>query len=80
MSVMWMVNDSGIDTFNYVHETSNVDKLILSSVTTSDTGRYTCKLTITTHHSEFIELLGPVESAQKEVIVQSIRVHSILYV
>ena len=49
-------------------------------MTTSDTGRYTCTLTITAPHTAFIKLLGPVQSEEKEIIIQSIRVYCSLYV
>ena len=79
VSVTWMVNDSGIDTTRHV--TSNGGQLIIfSPVTTSDTGRYTCTLSITSPHTAFIELLGPVQSAEKKIIVQSIGLHCTLHV
>ena len=80
VSVMWMVNGSEVDTSIDGHVTSHGDRITFSPVTTSDTGRYTCTLTITAPHTAFIELLGPVQSAEKEIIVQSIRFHCTLYV
>ena len=81
MSVTWMVNDLGIDTSKDGHVTSNEGELIIfSPVTTSDTGRYTCALSITSPHTAFITLQGPVQSAEREIIVQSIGVHCTLYV
>ena len=81
MSVTWMVNGSGIDTSIDGHITSNGGQLIIfSPVTTSDTGRYRCTLSITSPHTAFIELQGPVQSAEKEIIIQSIRVYCTLYV
>ena len=77
ISVMWMVDGSAVDTSTDGEETSNGDKITFAPVTTSDTGRYTCTLTSTVPHAEFIE---PVQSAEKEIIVQSIRVHFLLYV
>ena len=44
-------------------------------MTTSDTGRYTCTLSITSPHTTFITLQGPVQSAEKEIIIQSIGVY-----
>ena len=79
VSVTWMVNGSGIDTSKDGHVTSNGENLIFSPVTTSDTGRYACTLTFTARHTAFIKLLGPVPIAEKEIIVQSIGVHCILY-
>ena len=79
ISVMWMVNGSGIDTSKDGHVTSNGDRITFSPVTTSDTGRYTCTLSITSPDTAFIELPGPVQSAEKEIIIQSIGVHRILY-
>ena len=74
--VTWMVNGSGIDTSKDGHVTSNGGQLILfSPVTTSDTGRYTCALSITSPQTTFIKLLGPVQSAEKEIIIQSIGVY-----
>ena len=81
MSVTWLVNGSGIDTSIDGHVTSNGGQLIIvSPVTTSDTGRYTCALSITLPHTALITLQGPVQSAEREIIVQSIGVHCILYV
>ena len=83
VSVTWMVNGSGVDTSKDGHDivTSNGGQLIIfSSVTTSDTGRYTCALSITSPHTAFIKLLGPVQSTEKEIIVQSIGVYCTLYV
>ena len=81
VSVTWIVNDSGIDTSKDGHVTSNEGELIIfSPVTTSDTGRYRCTLSITSPHTAFIKLLGPVQSAEKEIIIQSIGVHCTLYV
>ena len=80
MSVTWMVNDSGLDTSKDGHVTSNGGQLIIfSSVTTSDTGKYTCALSITSPDTAFIKLLGPVQSAETEIIVQSIGVYCTLY-
>ena len=80
MSVTWMVNGSGIDTSKDGRVTGNGDNLIFSPVTTSDTGRYACTLTITSPHTAFIKLQGPVQSAEKEIIMQSIGVYCTLYV
>ena len=81
LSVTWMVNGSGIDTSKDGHDivTSHGDKLIIfSPVTTSDTGRYTCALSITSPHTAFIKLQGPVQSAENEIIIQSIGVYCTL--
>ena len=80
ISVMWMVNGSEVDTSTDGHVTSNGDRIAFSPVTTSDTGRYTCALFITARHTAFIKLLGPVQSEEKEIIIQSIRVYCSLYV
>ena len=40
VSVTWMMNGSEVDTSKDGHGTSNGDSLILSPVTTSQTGRY----------------------------------------
>ena len=78
VSVTWMVNGLGIDTAKDSHVTSNGGQLIIfSPVTTSDTGRYRCTLSITAPHTAFITL--QVQSAEKEIIIQSIGVHCILY-
>ena len=80
VSVTWMVNGSEIDTARDGHVTSNGGQLIIfSPVTTSDTGRYTCTLSITSPHTTFIELQGPVQSAEKEIIIQSIGIHCTIY-
>ena len=82
VSVMWMVNGLVVDSSTHGHVTSKGDKITLSPVTTSDTGRYTCTLFITARHTVLVKQLGPVQSAEKEIIVQSIRltVYCILYV
>ena len=80
VSVTWMVNGSGIDTSKDGRVTGNGDNLIFSPVTTSDTGRYACTLTITSPHTAFIKLQGPVQSAENEIIMQSIGVYCTLYV
>ena len=80
VSVIWMVNGSGIDTFKDGHVTSNGDRITFSPVTTSDTGRYRCTLSITSPDTAFIKLQGPVQSAEKEIIIQSIGVYCTLYV
>ena len=82
MSVTWMVNVSGIDTSKDGHDIVTINGgqvIIFSPVTTSDTGRYTCALSITSPHTAFIKLLGPVQSAEKEIIVQSIGVYCTLF-
>ena len=83
VSVMWMVNGSEVDNSTYDDITNNGDKITFSPVTTSDTGRYTCTLFITARLTALVKQLGPVQSAEKEIIVQSIRLTvycTILYV
>ena len=82
VSVMWMVNGLVVDNSTHGHVTSNGDKITFSPVNTSDTGRYTCTLSITARLTALVKRLGPVQSAEKEIIVQSIRltVYCILYV
>ena len=82
VSVMWMVNGSVVHKSKDGHVTNNGDKITFSPVTTSDTGRYTCTLSITARLTVLLEQLRPVQSAEKEIIVQSIRltVYCILYV
>ena len=83
VSVTWMVNGSEVDNSTYDDVTNNGDRITFSPVTTSDTGRYTCTLFITARHTALVKRLGPVQSAEKEIIIQSIRLtvyYTILYV
>ena len=53
--------------------------LIFSPLTTSDTGTYTCTLTITTPQTPHVTVQRPVESEEEVITVQS-KVHSIPHV
>ena len=80
MSVTWMVNGLVVDTYKDGGHVTVSDEamLMFSPVATSDTGRYTCSLSAP--HTAYIKLLGPVESAEKKITVQSIEPTSLLHI
>ena len=75
-AVSWMVNGSVPDTSQDGRISTDGDTLTFSPLTTSDTGRYTCTLTITAPH---VTVQGPVQSAVEVIIVQS-NVHPLFFV
>ena len=75
----WTVNDMPIDISEYSISSDGVN-LIFSPLTTSNTGIYTCTLTITpSSQTPHVTVQEPVESSEKDIIVQS-KVHPILHV
>ena len=68
--VTWTVNDTTVDTSENGHISSDGVSLIFSPLTTSDTGRYTCTLTLSPQ-TPHVTVQGPVQSREKIIIVQS---------
>ena len=73
-AVSWMVNGSVPDTSQDGRISTDGDTLTFSPLTTSDTGSYTCTLTITAPQIPHVTVQGPVQSA-----VGTITVHSNVY-
>ena len=67
--VTWMVNGRAVDTTSDRISTEG-DTLTFSPLATSDTGRYTCQLTII-ENLRYITVEVPVQSEEKYVAVQS---------
>ena len=74
--VTWMVENDEVATSV---EDATEASLIFSPLTTSDTGTYTCTLTITTPQTPHVTVQRPVESEEEVITVQS-KVHSIPHV
>ena len=77
--VVWKLNGSVVATSADGHISTAGVSLIFSPLTTSDTGTYTCTLTITTPQTPHVTVQGPVESEEEVITVQS-KVHSIPHV
>ena len=77
--VVWTVNGSAVATSADGRISTVGASLIFSPLTTSDTGTYTCTLTITTPQTPHVTVQGPVESEEEVITVQS-KVHSIPHV
>ena len=77
--VVWTVNGSPVATSADDHISISGVSLIFSPLTTSDTGTYTCTLTITTPQTPHVTVQGPVESEEEVIAVQS-KVHTIPHV
>ena len=77
--VVWTVNGSVLLTSSDDHISTAGVSLIFSPLTTSDTGTYTCTLTITTPQTPHVTVQRPVESEEEVITVQS-KVHSIPHV
>ena len=67
----WTVNGSALATSADGHIFIAGVSLIFSPLTTSDTGIYTCTLTITTPQTPHVTVQGPVESEEEVITVQS---------
>ena len=77
--VVWTVNGSAVATSADGRISTAGVSLMFSPLTTSDTGTYTCTLTITTPQTPHVTVQGPVESEEEVITVQS-KVHSIPHV
>ena len=67
-AVTWMVDGTAVDTSPDRISTGGAT-LSFSPVATSDSGRYTCQLTVTTSQTH-VTVQGPVESTEKEITVE----------
>ena len=70
--VTWMVNGRAVDTTSDRISTEE-DTLTFSPLATSDTGRYTCELTLT-EDLRYTTVQAPVQSEEKNVAVLSYKV------
>ena len=70
-AVSWMVNGSVVDTSQDGRISTDGDTLTFSPLATSDTGRYTCTLTILQLHTPYVTVQGPVQSTAEDITVQS---------
>ena len=68
-AVTWMVDGTAVDTSPDRISTAGAT-LSFSPVAISDSGRYTCQLTVTTSQTH-VTVQGPVESAAEDITVQS---------
>ena len=69
-AVSWMVNGSVVDTSQDGRVSTDGDTLIFSPLTTSDTGRHTCTLTITVSQMH-VTVQGPMQSEVESITVES---------
>ena len=70
-AVSWMVNGSVVDIPQDGRISTDENTLTSSPLTTSDSGRYTCTLTITAPQTPHVTVQGPQESAVEVITVQS---------
>ena len=68
-AVTWMMDGTAVGT-SPDRISTGVATLSFSPVATSDSGRYTCQLTVTTSQTH-ITVRGPVESAAENITIQS---------
>ena len=69
-TVSWMVNGSVVDTSQDGRVSTDGDTLTFSPLTTSDTGRHTCTLTITVSQMH-VTAQGPMQSEVESITVES---------
>ena len=67
-AVTWMVDGTAVDTSPDRISTGGAT-LSFSPVATSDSGRYTCQLTVTTSQTH-VTVQGPMESTEREITVE----------
>ena len=67
--VTWMVNGRAVDTTSDRISTEG-DTLTFSPLATSDTGRYTCELTVA-EDQRYVTAEAPVQSEEKNIAVRS---------
>ena len=68
-AVVWMVDGAAVDT-SPGRISATEDILSFSSLATSDTGNYTCELTVTTQQTH-VTVQPPEQSAVEDITVQS---------
>ena len=73
--VTWRVDNDAVATSADGRISTTESSLTFSPLATSDTGTYTCTLTITTPQTPHVTVQGPVESGEEVITVQS-KVHS----
>ena len=82
-SATWTINNTALDISDDDDDdsiSSDGVNLTFSLLTTTNTGIYTCTLTITpSSQTPHVTVQEPVESSEKNIIVQS-KVHSILHI
>ena len=81
-AVVWMVGGAAVDT-SPGRISATEDTLRFSPLATSDTGSYTCELTVTAQQTH-VTVQAPQQSAAREITVQSnvlccMIIHSLLY-
>ena len=78
-AVTWMVDGAAVDTSPGRISTDGAT-LSFSPLATSDTGSYTCELTVTEPHQTYVTVQGPMQSVEKDITVESTGViHSIIF-
>ena len=77
-SAVWTVNGTAVVVSEDGRVSSDGLSLIFSPLTTSDTGRYTCTLTLSPQ-TPHVTVQGPAHSEEEVITVQS-KLHSILHV
>ena len=75
-AVVWMVNGAAVDT-SPGRISATGDTLSFSPLATSDTGSYTCELTVTAQRTH-VTVQAPQQSAVEDITVQSNLRHYIL--
>ena len=80
IEVTWMAANNAFATSADGHISTTRVSLIFSPLTTSDTGTYTCTLTITTPQTPHVTVQGPAVESEEEVITVQSKVHSIRHV
>ena len=73
--VTWIVKNRAVDTTSDRMSTEG-DTLTISPLATSDTGSYTCELTVT-ENLRYVTVEAPVQSEEKTVAVLSKVIHKI---
>ena len=66
----WMVDGAAINT-SVGHIATDGATLSFSPLATSNTGSYTCELTVTAPHQTQVTVQGPVQSVEENITVES---------
>ena len=70
-NVSWMVNGSAVATNGRKIISNNGQFLYFSPVSVSDSGRYTCQLTLSVPQTPYVSVHGPVQSSDEVITVKS---------
>ena len=70
-NVSWMVNGSAVATNGRKIISNNGQILFLSPVSVSDSGRYTCQLSLSAPQTPYVPVHGPVQSSNEVITVKS---------